>query len=254
MENRKELLKEYFNSVQDEDVKKFMEQCVEIIPEYWFHIGASSTGKYHPDYACGEGGLMRHTIALLRFFDRLMRNEMYGKPFTEREMELLRVACLMHDSRKCGTDEEFKESKYTKFDHPLIAANVVRSIKTDYITDEEKEVIANAIESHMGQWNTDPSHRSNVLLPTPKNKFQKILHLVDYLAAQKGIEVQFDGFTPEPRIVESKEPATVETYIFPFGKYKGMKLTDVNTQHPDYIDWAKQNIDSEPLVSLLKQL
>ena len=107
MEDKKKILKEYFDSVQDENVKKFMEQCVETIPEYWFFAPASSTGKYHPNYALGEGGLMRHTIALLRFFNRLVRNNMYGSVFTDREMDLLRVACLMHDTRKSGTDEEF---------------------------------------------------------------------------------------------------------------------------------------------------
>ncbi len=254
MENKKELLKEYFDSVQDENVKKFMEQCIETIPEYWYTVPASSTGKYHPNYALGNGGLMRHTIALLRFFDRLVRNTMYGSPFTNREMDLLRVACLMHDSRKSGSDEDFAVSKYTKFDHPILAANVVRSIETEYITDEEKEMIANAIESHMGQWNVDTYGKSKVELPLPTNKYQKIVHLVDYLAAQKGVEVQFDGFKTETTVNESVDNATVDTYVFPFGKYKGMKLTEVNEKFPDYIDWAKKNIDHEPLMSLLKQL
>lgn len=254
MENKKELLKEYFDSIQDENVKKFMEQCIETIPEYWYTVPASSTGKYHPNYALGNGGLMRHTIALLRFFDRLVRNTMYGSPFTNREMDLLRVACLMHDSRKSGSDEDFAVSKYTKFDHPILAANVVRSIETEYITDEEKEMVANAIESHMGQWNVDTYGKSKVELPLPTNKYQKIVHLVDYLAAQKGVEVQFDGFKAETTVNESVDNATVDTYVFPFGKYKGMKLTEVNEKFPDYIDWAKKNIDHEPLMSLLKQL
>lgn len=254
MENKKELLKEYFDSIQDENVKKFMEQCIETIPEYWYTVPASSTGKYHPNYALGNGGLMRHTIALLRFFDRLVRNTMYGSPFTNREMDLLRVACLMHDSRKSGSDEDFAISKYTKFDHPILAANVVRSIETEYITDEEKEMVANAIESHMGQWNVDTYGKSKVELPLPTNKYQKIVHLVDYLAAQKGIEVQFDGFKAETTVNESVDNATVDTYVFPFGKYKGMKLTEVNEKFPDYIDWAKKNIDHEPLMGLLKQL
>lgn len=254
MENKKELLKEYFDSVQDENVKKFMEQCIETIPEYWFTVPASSTGKYHPNYALGNGGLMRHTIALLRFFNKLVRNNMYGSPFTNREMNLLRVACLMHDSRKSGSDEDFAISKYTKFDHPILAANVVRSIETEYITDEEKEMVANAIESHMGQWNVDTYGKSKVELPLPTNKYQKIVHLVDYLAAQKGVEVQFDGFKTETTVNESVDNATVDTYVFPFGKYKGMKLTEVNEKFPDYIDWAKKNIDHEPLMSLLKQL
>lgn len=254
MENKKELLKEYFDSIQDENVKKFMEQCIETIPEYWYTVPASSTGKYHPNYALGNGGLMRHTIALLRFFNRLVRNTMYGSPFTNREMDLLRVACLMHDSRKSGSDEDFAISKYTKFDHPILAANVVRSIETEYITVEEKEMIANAIESHMGQWNVDTYGKSKVELPLPTNKYQKIVHLVDYLAAQKGVEVIFDGFNPETTVNESVDNATVDTYVFTFGKYKGMKLTEVNEKFPDYIDWAKKNIDHEPLMSLLKQL
>ena len=254
MENKKELLKEYFDSIQDENVKKFMEQCIETIPEYWYTVPASSTGKYHPNYALGNGGLMRHTIALLRFFNRLVRNTMYGSPFTNREMDLLRVACLMHDSRKSGSDEDFAISKYTKFDHPILAANVVRSIETEYITVEEKEMIANAIESHMGQWNVDTYGKSKVELPLPTNKYQKIVHLVDYLAAQKGVEVIFDGFNPETTVNESVDNATVDSYVFTFGKYKGMKLTEVNEKFPDYIDWAKKNLKTEPLMSLLKQL
>lgn len=256
-EKKKELLKEYFDAVQDENVKKFMEQCIDTIPEYWYKVPASSTGKYHPNYALGDGGLMRHTIALLRFFERLIRNDMYGKPFTKKELDLLRVACLMHDSRKSGSDEDFAKSKYTHFDHPILAAEVVRSIKTEYITDDEKEIIANAIESHMGQWNTDASGRCKVVLPTPKNKYQKIVHLVDYIAAMKGCEIMFDGFSSSSQINESKsndENATVETYVFHFGKYNGMKLTEVNEQHPDYIEWAKKNIEREPLKTLLTKL
>ena len=262
MEDQKKILKEYFDSVQDENVKKFMEQCIETIPEYWFVVPASSTGKYHPNYALGEGGLMRHTIALLRFFNRLVRNNMYGSVFTDREMDLLRVACLMHDTRKSGSDEEFAVNKYTKFNHPILAADTVRSINTEYITDEEKELIANAIESHMGQWNTNTYGKSDVTLPLPTNKYQKIVHLVDYLAAQKGVEVMFDGFTPENNNNNNNNNnsenintnATFDTYVFTFGKYKGMKLTEVNEKHPDYIEWAKKTIDHEPLKSFLTQL
>lgn len=256
-EEKKTLLKEYFDSVQDENVKKFMEECIDIIPEYWYSAPASSSGKYHPNYALGEGGLMRHTIALLRFFNRLVRNEIYGEMFTDKEADLMRVACLMHDSRKSGSQEDFEKSKYTKFDHPVLAAEAVRSIHTTNITEEEKELVASTIESHMGQWNTDQSGRCKIVLPKPSNKYQKFVHIVDYMAAMKGCEILFDGFVPERNTEETKhnnENATVETYIFTFGKYKGMKLIDVNEQHPDYIEWAKKTIDREPLITLLKQL
>lgn len=249
MEDKKSLLKEYFDSVQSEDVKKFMEQCVETIPEYWFKVPASSTGKYHPNYALGEGGLLRHTIALLRFFNRLVQLEMFS--FTEREKDLLRVACLMHDSRKSGSDDDFARNKYTKFDHPMLAANVVRGIETSFVTIEEKAFVASVIESHMGQWNVD--QRSGTTLPKPITKHQNIVHLADYLAATKGVEVQFEGFTPEtPQAVN--ESATLDTFVVPFGKFKGKKLTEIASIAPDYISWAKMNITSEPMATLLKQL
>ena len=243
MEDKKKLLKEYFDSVQDENVKKFMEQCIETIPEYWFVVPASSTGKHHPNYALGKGGLMRHTIALLRFFNRLMDNSMYGNMFTNREMDLLRVACLMHDTRKSGSDEEFAVDKYTKFDHPILAANTVRSIKTEYITNEEKELIANAIESHMGQWNTDTHGKSNVTLPLPTNKYQKIVHLVDYLAAQKGIEVIFDGFTPENNAAENVDECDADDFTvrnmdkieYEPENYKQQVLSEMTDLVKDYI-------------------
>ena len=92
-------------------------------------------------------------------------------------------------------------------------------------------------------------------MPHPPNKYQNIVHLVDYLAAQKGVEVMFDGFTPENNNRENiNANVTVDTYVFTFGKYKGLKLTEVNEKHPDYIEWAKKTIDHEPLKSFLTQL
>lgn len=255
-EERYEKLREYIDSVKDSNVLGFMKQCIETIPNYWFMVPASSSGKYHPNYALGNGGLLRHTIALLRFFNRLMINDMYGHAFTEHDMDLVRVACLMHDSRKSGSEEDFEKCKYTRFDHPLLAAETVRSINTDYINDNDKEIIASAIESHMGQWNTDSSGRCKVVLPLPVTKYQKIVHTVDYLSAMKGCEISFDGFVPDnnrPMEFDNKN-ATVDTYVFPFGKYRGMKLTEVNEKYPDYISWAKRNIENKQLKELLEQI
>lgn len=187
MENRKELLKEYFDAVKDNNVRMFMEQCVNTIPNYWFKAPASSSGKFHPKYALGEGGLMRHTLGILHFVNRLRENNMYRDQFTEREFDLLCVACLMHDSRKSGSDEDYVNSQRTRFDHPLLAANVIRSIDTEYVSEDEKEIVASAVEAHMGQWNK----KDGVTLPLPITKYQKFVHLVDYLASMRDCEITF---------------------------------------------------------------
>ena len=239
-----------FNSLLDtfenEDIKNFAKECIETIPDYFWNVGASSTGKYHPQYALGDLGLARHTCALVRFLNHILNIDCYKNDFTSRERDLLRVAGVMHDSRKSGNDDDYARSKFTKFDHPIMAANEIRTT-IGFISEEEVELVAVTIESHMGQWNTDK--RSKVVLPLPQTKYQKLLHLADYLASRKDIEVLFDNFeTPK------KEVPKLEDYIFTFGKHNGEKLVDVAKTDAGYIAWAKENMTREPVKSLFGQL
>ena len=103
---------------------------------------------------------------------------------------MIRIAAIMHDSFKSGTQEEYERNKYTKHEHPIIAAVKVREfVGCNIITDNEILQISEIIASHMGQWNT--TSRSETVLPLPTNKSQQILHLADYLASRKDIEVLF---------------------------------------------------------------
>lgn len=234
------------NTIENEDIRHFAEECIETIPDYFWEVGASSTGKYHPQYALGELGLARHTCALVRFLNHILNVDCFGDKFTSREKDLMRVAGMMHDTRKSGDDADYAKNKYTKFDHPILAANEIRSL-IGFISPEELEIVATTIESHMGQWNTDK--RSSVVLPLPTNKYQKMVHLADYLASRKDIEVLFDGFE-----VPKKEVIKLEDYVLNFGKHSGEKLVDVAQSDPSYISWAKENMSREPIKSLLAQL
>lgn len=239
-----------FNSLLDtfenEDIKNFAKECIETIPDYFWNVGASSTGKYHPQYALGDLGLARHTCALVRFLNHILSIDCYKNDFTSRERDLLRVAGIMHDSRKSGNDEDYAISKFTKFDHPILAANEIRTI-IGFIPEEEVELVANMIESHMGSWNTDK--RSSTVLPLPENKYQKIIHLADYLASRKDIEVLFDGFE-----IPKKELPKLDEYILSFGKYSGKTLPQIAEIDKGYIEWAKENMTREPVKSLLAQM
>ena len=157
----------------------------------------------------------------------------------------MRVAGIMHDSMKSGTDEDYARSKYTKFEHPILAANNIR--KMSGLPDDEIELIATTIESHMGQWNTD--RRSKTVLPTPENKYQKLVHLADYLASRKDIEVLFGE-----EFQKKEEIPDINTYIIPFGKYKGKTLPEIKEIDSGYISWAKENMTREPVKTLLAQV
>lgn len=231
---------------ENEDIKNFAVECIETIPNYFWDVGASSTGKYHPQYALGDLGLARHTCALVRFLNHILSIDCFKNEYTSRERDLLRVAGIMHDSRKSGDDEAYSKNKFTKFDHPVLAANEIRTI-IGFIPENEVEFVAHAIESHMGAWNTDK--RSKVVLPTPKTEAQKLLHLADYLASRKDIDVRF-GENEKPKM----EIPELDEYVFSFGKYKGKKLVDVAKLDTGYIAWAKENMTREPIRSLLEQL
>ena len=247
MKNEKaKIFDSILNTIENEDIRYFAEQCIETIPNYFWEVGASSTGKYHPQYALGDLGLARHTCALVRFLNHILSVDCFGCKFTSREKDLMRVAGMMHDTRKSGDDEDYKKNKYTKFDHPLLAANEIRTL-IGFISEEELELVANMIESHMGQWNTDK--RSSTVLPLPENKYQKMIHLADYLASRKDIEVLFDGFeTPK------KELPKLDEYILNFGKYSGKTLPQIAEIDKGYIEWAKENMTREPVKSLLTQM
>lgn len=238
---------------ENEDIKEFAGKCIDSIPEYFFQVPASSSLKYHPAYACETPlGLAKHTVALVRILNHMFEVESIANQFTSRERDLLRIAGIVHDSRKSGTQEEYEHNHYTKFDHPLQAAAVVRSIGG--LPKKEIELIAHAIESHMGQWNEDK--RGNAVLPKPQDKYQIILHLADYLASRKEIEVKFDQAvlprTWKPK-TEEQQP-TLDTWRFNFGKHNGKTIQEVLLEDSQYIKWAKENMEREPAATLLKQV
>lgn len=245
MKNEKsKIFDSLLDTFENEDIKNFAKECIETIPTYFFNVGASSTGKYHPQYALGDLGLARHTCALVRFLNHILTVDCYKNDFTSRERDLLRVAGIMHDSRKSGDDEDYAKSKFTKFEHPILAANEVRTV-IGFIPEEEIELVANMIESHMGQWNTDK--RSKTVLPTPEDKYQKLLHLADYLASRKDVEVLFSE-------EEKAAPPDINSYVLNFGKHQGKTLPEIKMCDPGWIKWAKENLTKEPVRSLLSQM
>ena len=170
--------------IKDDDIRNSLEIMIEKIPDYFFTIAASSTGKYHPMYATGEGGLLRHTKAAVR-----MARELFGiYKFPDRTKDLIIMSLVLHDSLKKGMNEE----KYVRFDHPILAADFVRNNAGELkLSNEDVEFVASAISSHMGRFNT--SDYSDVILPLPKTPEQKFVHMCDYLASRKVIKIEFDS-------------------------------------------------------------
>lgn len=248
----KEIFNEIIETFENEDIKRFMiEKCLPTVPAYFWEVPSSSTLKYHPAYACTTPlGLAKHTVALVRFLNHMFEVESIANQFTSRERDLLRVAAIAHDSKKSGDQADYEQNKYTKFDHPLRAAKFVQTV--DGIGDVEKNLVAHAIMSHMGQWN-ESKRDPGIILPKPEDKYQIILHLADYLASRKDIEMKFDN-VPKAESAKSKTPPDIRTWRIPFGKHKGKTMPEIYAEDPGYIHWAAEKAEKDPFHSFAVQL
>jgi hypothetical protein len=182
------MMRDEIDSINNPDIRRFANTLLNRVPDYFFKVPASSSGKYHPKSDLGEGGLVRHSICVKRMLEHIIELTDVVAEFTDDEKDLLIVAALFHDCMKSGTQEEYEKNNRTKFLHPLYAANFV--ITTSIINGfnyEWAKFIADVIISHMGQWNTNKNEDGT--LPLPVTPAQRVLNLADYLASRKDINM-----------------------------------------------------------------
>lgn len=173
-----------FDYIENDALKTLAQKFISQLPNYFFSVAASSTGKYHPKYTQGEGGLVRHVKAAVRIAVELLRLEMYSSLLPAKDYII--IALLLHDGWKHGPQtEDGSYNQYTTFDHPKVAADWVRN---SCLADTAVlEYIAGLIESHMGEWNQNP-RTGAIDLPKPQTQEQCFVHLCDYLASRKAFE------------------------------------------------------------------
>ena len=171
------------NLINDDRLKENVKIILNNLPDYFYKIQAASSGKYHPTYALGDGGLIRHTKAAVNFATSLFN--IYK--LDSHTKDIIIICLLIHDGLKKG----FEEEKYTRFDHPLLIGKLLNKIKKELtLTEEEIKEISDNVSSHMGKWNTNDY--SDVILPLPITLTQKLVHMCDYLASRKQIQFNFD--------------------------------------------------------------
>ena len=170
--------------IKDKNNKEDIEYLIELLPDYFFKIPASSTGKYHPKFASTEHGLVKHTKVAVRIAYDLFET---SETFTDKEKDIIIMALIMHDGLKKG----LKEEEYTRFDHPLLVSKLIMEHSKELkMNIDDVRLMCQMIESHMGKWNTNKY--SKVVLPIPNNKYERFVHMCDYLASRSYLNVKFD--------------------------------------------------------------
>ena len=204
--DKKKVFEKELGWIMNPKIKAFAEKLVECAPDYFFEVSSSSSGKYHPSYAVGPGGLVRHSRAASQILHELTSNlEMFNK-YTQDQKDMMLAAIMAHDFFKHGL--EATAGKYTVAEHPVVCANFIRDNKelNKLLEPEQIEFIAGCIESHMGQWNTKWNSPVEIM-PKPKTGPQNLVHLADYLASRKYLLFDFGDDYYQP---ESEKPAIIE--------------------------------------------
>ena len=183
----KNALNKEVNYIKNERIKRSLITMINKLPDYFYEVPASSTGKYHPSFSLGEGGLLRHTKAAVRIAKELLNNPSLNN-FNDDEKDLIIFAITLHDGLKSG----LKKSEYTLFEHPLLMSNYIKDNSKDLeLTEDEIDLVCRCIETHMGPWTTN--YKGEEVLETPKDKYQRFVHLCDYLASRKFLDIKFEN-------------------------------------------------------------
>lgn len=173
--------------IKDKRIKNSLITMLDRLPDYFYEVPASSTGKYHPEFSLGDGGLMRHTKAAVRIAKELLDNPSLNN-FNQNEKDLIIMALTLHDGLKSGK----VKSEYTLFEHPLLMSEFISENEKDLeLNKDEINIVKRCIETHMGPWTTN--YKGEDILEQPKDKYQRFVHMCDYLASRKFLDIKFEN-------------------------------------------------------------
>ena len=181
--NKTDYFKVELNYIKDKRIQDACIYIINLLPDYFFMIPASSSGKYHPKFASTNSGLVKHTKVAVRIAYDLFETV---NNFGDDDKDLIIMALIMHDGMKKGINEE----EYTRHDHPLLVSKLImeNASKLRMNIDDVRKMCM-MIESHMGKWNKNKY--SDVELPVPMNELQRYVHRCDYLASRVYLNVRF---------------------------------------------------------------
>ena len=178
MENIKHFERE-LNLIICEDLRSAVREfLIDGTPDYFWTNGASSSGKYHPAFSQGVGGLVRHTKAVVMFAEELLRMSSYAY-LTEEYKDYIIAACILHDTCKYGIDE-FSKDEYKN--HARNAAKAFKDFSEQVMDYHPSEFLLQAMRSHMGQWSTNTDDK-------PLTPLDRCVHMADYMASRSFIDI-----------------------------------------------------------------
>lgn len=255
IETKHRIVEPFLNQFETEEMRFYCQDMVEQIPDYIFEMPSSTTGKWHNKTQCLPHGQIYHAVMFAVIVNyRLNLKYNKEKKFPDPKIrDAIRCTPWFHDALKCGDGT----SQWTVHEHPLLAAEWVRTAKVEHnIDDELKEFIANLCAAHSGEWTT-ARRGSKTILPEPQTEAEIFVHECDYLSSRNDIDMNIPEYLSElfsENDAEKKKTFDVNNYTLSFGKHKGNKLIDIYKRHPDYVEWLEENVTRPDVLDAIKAI
>lgn len=229
---RQELCKLLTEKFETREFREYLADMVEKIPDYFFTMPSSTSGKYHNAKQCRPHGQLYHVFMFQSILEHRLRlkhnRELYPTPELR---DAMRCVPLLHDAVKCGWPVDGEAPpRWTVANHPMLAKEFVLNTKVEHdIPAAYKMLIADMCEAHSGEWNKDRS--GNVIMSEPRNEREFFIHECDILSSR----VDIDWIVSDE--LEKIIGADRGGYVMPMGMYRGQILEDVMERNPSYVRW-----------------
>lgn len=164
--------------IQDDELREATARVTAAAPDYFWRVPASTSGYHHP-LCQGERGLWAHTSMVVTVLERLSDSFVQQDRLQRWDVDAARSAAILHDQRKNGMPVEPSDSSVSN--HDVLMANVARE-------EGLPDVVADAIESHMGPWYDGP---------IPRTAVDHLVHNADMVASTATITPKVPGPVPE---------------------------------------------------------
>lgn len=250
-EYKREVFSLLARNFETEEIKNYFLDMCEEIPDYIFTMPSSTSGKYHNPKQCERFGQIYHIFMFASILEHLLRlehiKEKVNKPETR---DCMRCIPAFHDAIKCG----WNGSVHTVQNHPMLAHDWVLNTKVEHdISSGMKVFIADLCASHSGEWNKNRSGEE--IMPKPKSDSEKLIHECDILSSRPDLDYVISRELLEILAQdEGEDLPDVSEYKLPFGKYKGKTWLEIKEEDEGYVEWAKENMTSEPARTLVNSI
>lgn len=178
--------------IENEKLRDFVKYAIDKIPAYFWEIGASASGKFHPVMSQGKGGLIRHTKAVCWMFQELSRMSCYGYQ-PPMFLDYGRIACIFHDCCKYGSNDVMIDKETNKkahndayAAHGHAAAEWLDERWKEFFGENAPCYLLAAIRAHMGQWTPEKYREQGEKMYTT---LDRQVHLADYMASRAFVDI-----------------------------------------------------------------